>query len=104
MQSLSAIQLLSLSASRVYEQRLEFTLDEWFRILEASTILEFTSIQATAAKTLADLLSCLEKIRLGHRHSVQSLYMDGYKELCERETFLTFEEGEELGLANVIMI
>ena len=30
--------------------------------------------------------------------------MDGYKELCEREAFLTFEEGEELGLADVIMI
>lgn len=82
----------------------DYTLDEWLQLLDASTTLEFASIQSLAAKHLLDLLDCFEKVAYGRMYAEERLYMPGYKELCERATFLTLEEGETLGLKDVIRI
>ncbi|KAF8910872.1 hypothetical protein CPB85DRAFT_1221146 [Mucidula mucida] len=89
------------------------TKEEWISVLSLATRWDFTSIRELALSRLhpnsftasAQLnLSPADRIVLGLRFDVSEWLLPAYSELCMRTEALTLEEGEILGMQNVINI
>lgn len=81
-----------------------FSANQWLSILSVSTELKFKSIRSAAIANLTDILDEIDRIRFGRVHGVWDWLTEPYRILSEREEPLTLEEGDRLGMEDVIAI
>jgi hypothetical protein len=80
------------------------TITEWTAILDLAASWNFKSIKALAIKQLACIASPIDKIVLGRKHNIEEWLGDAYEAVCVRDEPLTLEEGNRLGMEDVIKI
>jgi len=81
-------------------------LDEinWESVMEAATKFGFEDVQQQAITALERHLTPFAKINLGFKFKNQCWIYESYREICERDKSLTFDEAELLGLRRVTAI
>jgi hypothetical protein len=80
------------------------TKEEWSSVLSLSEKWGFRSLCTRAIKMLEPLTSALEKVVLGNQYRIVNWLPNAYLDLCERTEPLSDEEGEQLGLYDVLRI
>ncbi|KDQ59005.1 hypothetical protein JAAARDRAFT_98282, partial [Jaapia argillacea MUCL 33604] len=80
------------------------TVEEWTSILALATEWSFQTIRTLAIRELFPLASPVDKIVVGNRYGIPAWLKDAYVAVCARASALTDEEGEGLGLKEVIKI
>ncbi|KDQ58991.1 hypothetical protein JAAARDRAFT_205981 [Jaapia argillacea MUCL 33604] len=80
------------------------TVEEWSSILTLATQWGFSSIRTLAIRELSGAASPVDKIALAHKFDVPEWLKDAYVDICGRSHTLALEEGERLGLPEVIKI
>lgn len=80
------------------------TVAEWTAILDLAANWNFKSIKALAIKKLACIASPIDKIVLGRKYDIEAWLGDAYEAVCIRDEPLTLEEGNRLGMEDVINI
>jgi len=87
-----------------FRMRRVSTADEWGSVLELAAMWKFESIMHLAIDHLTQIDAPIDKIVLGRRHGVVEWLKDSYEAVCTRQTPLTHEEGNRLGMEEVIKI
>ena len=82
----------------------DFSANQWLAVLDVATALKFKAIRNAAISHLSDVLDEIDRIRFGRVHGVWDWLTVPYRLLCEREESLTLEEGNRLGMEDVIEI
>ncbi|KDQ58997.1 hypothetical protein JAAARDRAFT_649979, partial [Jaapia argillacea MUCL 33604] len=80
------------------------TANEWIAILALATEWSFATIRTLAMRELFPLASPIDKVIVGIRYDMKEWLNDAYIAICERPEALTRQEGERLGLDEVIKI
>ena len=62
------------------------------------------SIRRVAISKILKSARPVQLIVLGRENEIPDCYVEGMRQLCVRETSMTLEEGEEIGLETVIKI
>ena len=78
--------------------------EEWASILELASKWEFQSLRKRAISELDSLATPIEKVILGRKYNIPELCLPAYVDLCQSNVPLTEEDGERLGLRDVIKI
>ena len=78
--------------------------EEWASILELASKWEFQSLCKRAISELDSLATPIEKVILGRKYDIPELCLPAYADLCQSTVPLTEEDGERLGLHDVIKI
>jgi hypothetical protein len=78
--------------------------EEWASILELASKWEFQSLCKRAISELESLATPIEKVILGRKYDIPELCLPAYADLCQSTVPLTEEDGERLGLRDVIKI
>ncbi|KAK2463054.1 hypothetical protein APHAL10511_004709 [Amanita phalloides] len=78
--------------------------EEWTSILKLATKWEFASLRQRAINELDGLASPIDKVLLGQDYDIPELRLPGYVDLCRSNVPLSEEDGERLGLKDVIKI
>ena len=78
--------------------------EEWISILELASKWEFQSLCRRAINELDSLATPIEKVILSRKYDIPELRLRGYVDLCQSTIPLTEEDGERLGLQDVIKI
>lgn len=78
--------------------------DEWTSILKLASKWGFESLYKRAVKEIDSLASPIDKVVLGREYGISELLFPGYLALCQSRVPLSEEEGEQLGLKDVIKI
>ncbi|KDQ59103.1 hypothetical protein JAAARDRAFT_175825 [Jaapia argillacea MUCL 33604] len=96
--------------SAVYPSELDktdaSTVEEWTSILHLSTQFSFASIRRLAIRSIFPIASPIDKIVLANKYEIEGpeWKRDAYVDVCQRQEALTLEEGERLGMAEVVKI
>jgi hypothetical protein len=77
---------------------------EWTAVLNLASRWNFACYRELAIQQLDSITSAVDKIILGRKHNVPSWLHAAYLEVCVREEWLSTEEGERLGLYDVLAI
>ncbi len=80
------------------------TLDEWTSVLALATKWEFEAHRALAIDRLSRLGSPTDRIVLARAYLIPGWLEEAYYLLCIREEALTLEEGQRLGMEDVIVL
>ncbi|KAF8340976.1 hypothetical protein F5887DRAFT_426338 [Amanita rubescens] len=80
------------------------TSEEWISILKLASKWEFQSLQKRAISELDSIATPIEKVVLGREYDIPELRLPAYVDLCNSIVPLTEEDGERLGLQDVIKI
>ncbi|KAL0574909.1 hypothetical protein V5O48_007053 [Marasmius crinis-equi] len=102
--------LLSIFYPTDYSQHDAQTVEDWTSVLRVSTRFGMTKIRSLALDNLYMTANAVEKIALNNEFKfddaeIESEWiLDGYVELVTRVEPLTFEEGEMIGMRDVIRI
>ncbi|KAJ3538684.1 hypothetical protein NMY22_g5068 [Coprinellus aureogranulatus] len=80
------------------------TVDEWTSVLTISSIWEFKSLRELAIDRLSRITLPIDRIVLGNRFDLAQWLVPAYFELCTRTEPLSLDEGEKLGMRDVIRI
>jgi len=80
------------------------TTEEWTSVLALATKWEFTDYRQLAISRLAQLASPVDRILLGRSYDIPEWITTAYLELCKRDDALTYEEGQRLGMYDVILL
>ncbi|KDQ59102.1 hypothetical protein JAAARDRAFT_128099 [Jaapia argillacea MUCL 33604] len=82
------------------------TVEEWTSILHLSTKFSFASIRRLAIRSIFPIASSIDKIVLANKYDIEGTEWkrDAYVDVCQRKEALTLEEGERLGMSEVIKI
>ncbi|CCL98133.1 uncharacterized protein FIBRA_00127 [Fibroporia radiculosa] len=80
------------------------TVDEWTSVLALATRWDFAGHRDLAIARLAQLASPVDRILLARKYVVEAWLGPAYLALCKRDEALTMEEGERLGMKDVIML
>ena len=80
--------------------------EEWISVLKLSTMWTFGELRQLAIKWLGRLsnISSVEKVMLARKYKVESLLLQGYKELIERKEGPSVEEAKVLGYETAIRL
>src|SRR6266550_1803048 len=78
--------------------------EEWISILKLASKWEFQSLQKRAISELDSIATPIEKVILGREYDIPELRLPAYVDLCKSIVPLTEEDGERLGLQDVIKI
>ena len=73
-------------------------------MLALATQWEFADYRRLAIARLAQLASPVDRILLGRRYDIPEWLSTAYLELCTRDDPLSYEEGERLGMRDVILL
>ncbi|KAF8667859.1 hypothetical protein AX14_006280, partial [Amanita brunnescens Koide BX004] len=76
----------------------------WVSILELASKWEFQSLCRRAINELGSLATPIERVILGRKYNIPELRLPAYVDLCQSTAPLTEEDGERLGLQDVIKI
>lgn len=77
---------------------------EWLSVLHLAHELQFSAARLLAVQEIFQYLSAIDKIVLGLRYDVPQWLLGAYVEVCQRDALLSLEEGERLGVRNIIAI
>ena len=80
------------------------TLDDWISVLAVATRYAFDAYRALAMANVAPLASAARRVRLARTYAITEWLVPAYLELCTRRDPLTIQDGEELGMRDVILI
>ena len=80
------------------------TLEEWTSVLALTTKWEFEAHRALAIDRLAHLGSPTDRIVLSRAYDIPDWLEEAYYHLCVRQEALTLEEGQRLGIEDVIIL
>ncbi|KAF6761159.1 hypothetical protein DFP72DRAFT_803918 [Ephemerocybe angulata] len=80
------------------------TADEWTSVLAISSMWEFASLRLLAIDKLSHITNAVDRIALGKRFDLPHWVTPAYFDLCTRGEPLNQDEGEKLGMADVIKI
>ena len=80
------------------------TVDEWTSVLRLSSMWGFQSIRTLAIEHLSMIAGPVDKIVLGHAFDVSRWLPEAYLAICDRTEPLTIDEGERLGVKDVVRI
>ncbi|KZP04903.1 hypothetical protein FIBSPDRAFT_1054391 [Athelia psychrophila] len=81
------------------------TIEEWSAILRLSDKWGFETVKNLAVSKIAPMASPIDMIVLGRRYSIDSSHLvDAYDDICLRPAPLTLEEGNRVGMEDVIKI
>jgi hypothetical protein len=80
------------------------TKDEWTSVLHLSHRWNFASIRSLAIKELSVITLPVDRIVLGHAYGIGGWLLPAYQTLCERDEWLSDEEGRCLGIDHVLKI
>lgn len=80
------------------------TVDDWSAILALASHWTFPSIKDLSIQKLLSIASPIDKIVLGRKYRIDDWLAGAYVEVCSREAALTEEEGDRLGMKDVIKI
>lgn len=78
--------------------------EEWISILKLASKWEFQSLQKRAISEVDNIATPIEKVTLGRDYDIPELRLPAYVDLCKSIVPLTEEDGELLGLRDVIKI
>ncbi|PFH52219.1 hypothetical protein AMATHDRAFT_84731 [Amanita thiersii Skay4041] len=78
--------------------------EDWSSILSLATKWGFESLRKRAINKLKNIASPVDKVIIGRENNVQELQRPAYIALCESTVPLSIEEGNQLGLEDVIKI
>jgi hypothetical protein len=78
--------------------------DDWASVLHIASEFGFDSIRRLAIRNLFPLASPVDKIVFGHRYGISEWLLDAYVAVCTRLESITDEEGEALGIKDVVRI
>ncbi|OCH86099.1 hypothetical protein OBBRIDRAFT_738647 [Obba rivulosa] len=80
------------------------TVEEWSSVLALATKFQFDDQRELAIARLAQLATPIDRICLGRQHDVREWLESAYFQLCMRDQALTLEEGNKLGMVDVILL
>jgi len=80
------------------------SVDEWTSILTLAIQWNFQSIKNLAIDRLSSIASPVEQIMLGRRFNILEWLGNAYAQVCWRNEALTIEEGQLLGIKDVVKI
>lgn len=80
------------------------SVDEWTSILTLAIQWNFQSIKNLAIDHLSSIASPVEQIMLGRRFNILEWLGNAYAQVCWRNEALTIEEGQLLGIKDVVKI
>ncbi|KZP04899.1 hypothetical protein FIBSPDRAFT_711825, partial [Athelia psychrophila] len=81
------------------------TIEEWSAVLRLSDKWGFKTVKNLAVSKIAPMASPIDMIVLGRRYSIDSYRLvDAYDAICLRPAPLTLEEGNRVGMEDVIKI
>ncbi|PCH34241.1 hypothetical protein WOLCODRAFT_160719 [Wolfiporia cocos MD-104 SS10] len=80
------------------------TVEEWTSVLALASKWLFPVHRQLAIDRLSQIASPIDRILLSRRYDVTSWLVPAYFDLCTREAPLNYEEGEMLGMKDVILI
>ena len=80
------------------------TTEEWTSVLALATQWEFADYRRLAIARLSQLASPVDRILLGRCYDIPEWLSTAYLELCTRDDPLSYEEGERLGMRDVILL
>ncbi|KAF8644006.1 hypothetical protein AX16_008722 [Volvariella volvacea WC 439] len=80
------------------------TVEEWTSILTLADRWKFTSIRELAIAEIVRIGTPVDKILLGEKFTEGKLLRSGYLEITTRDQALTKEEGDKLGMEEVVKI
>ncbi|KAF8586649.1 hypothetical protein K439DRAFT_1615021 [Ramaria rubella] len=75
---------------------------EWMSVLSLADKWQMSNILNLALENLRDIVPATTKILFGQRYDYPSWVLDGFVALCAREHSITEEEGQEIGMDNLI--
>jgi hypothetical protein len=78
--------------------------DDWASVLHIASEFGFDSIRRLAVRNLFPLASPVDKIVFGHRYGISEWLLDAYVAVCTRSEPITREEGDALGVKDIIQI
>jgi hypothetical protein len=78
--------------------------DDWASVLHIASEFGFDSIRRLAVRNLFPLASPVDKIVFGHRYGIPEWLLDAYVAVCTRSEPMTQEEGDALGVKDIIQI
>ncbi|KAL5531811.1 hypothetical protein ACEPAF_5374 [Sanghuangporus sanghuang] len=96
--------LLSYMFPEDYDFRSTFTVPKWAAIAQISEELQIYSVRAAAVSNVLNSASPSQLIALARKHYLPACYIEGFRQLCQRESSMTLKEGEEIGLATTIKV
>jgi molecular chaperone GrpE (heat shock protein) len=77
---------------------------EWTSVLHLSHTWNFPSMRSLAVRQLLSLTTPVDRVVLGRKYDVEHWLRPAYQAICEREEWLSEQEGERLGLRDVLKI
>ncbi|KAI9060514.1 hypothetical protein FKP32DRAFT_1595264 [Trametes sanguinea] len=80
------------------------TLDDWKSVLQIADQFMFEQHRELAIQRLESLATPIDRIVLSRQYDIKQWLEKAYYDLCTREEPLTLDEGERLGMADVIAI
>ncbi|KAF8627644.1 hypothetical protein AX15_004338 [Amanita polypyramis BW_CC] len=80
------------------------TLEDWTTILKLASRWGFDSLRKRAVSEIDNLASPVDRVVLGHEYSISEFLLPAYLALCQSSIPLSEEEGDRLGMKNVINI
>jgi hypothetical protein len=104
MLSIRASMILTMAPRRVSDSLPLTTKDEWACVLLLSHAWRFTTMRSLAIRELSILTTSAQRIVLGKHYGIHHWLRPAYKDMCEREEGVSDEEGELLGLKDVLKI
>ncbi|KAF8963593.1 hypothetical protein BDZ97DRAFT_1758440 [Flammula alnicola] len=78
--------------------------EEWVSVLKIATQWEFASIRRLSIDCLSKNLATADRVAIGKCYDVQQWLVPAYTDLCIREQPLGLNEGQKLGMEDVIEI
>jgi hypothetical protein len=77
---------------------------EWTSVLHLSHTWNFPSMRSLAVRHLFSLTTPVDRVVLGRKYNIEHWLRPAYQAICEREEWLSEQEGERLGLRDVLKI
>jgi hypothetical protein len=77
---------------------------EWTSVLHLSHTWNFPSMRSLAVRQLSSLTTPVDRVVLGRKYDIEHWLRPAYQAICEREEWLSEQEGERLGLRAVLKI
>ncbi|KLO15122.1 hypothetical protein SCHPADRAFT_902697 [Schizopora paradoxa] len=78
--------------------------DDWIGVLRVADKFQFADVRELAVEKLRSAACAVDRIHIGHRYSVRSLALSGYRDLCNRRTPLTVEEIDALESCDIALV
>jgi hypothetical protein len=80
------------------------TKEEWSAVLRLAHLYSIHSVHALASRNLGPLASAIDKIVFGRAYGIEKWLLDAYVNVCVRRNLISLEDGERLGVRDLVAI